>query len=198
MAPDCRPAVTGSLGYIDSDVGVLGRWLGDLATGDEYGGTFVFAKLRLADMWGIQHHATMAADQASEPALDDSLQSRAAAIARHTPAVAVDRPATPPLTGDLLEDARSVTGLTLAQIAQATRVSERAVASWRASTIPVHREEFFQRLRAIGLSLVGGLGPSGVQRWFLAGAPTRLERLAAGEVEAIVAEARAYETSPAT
>jgi hypothetical protein len=198
MPLDLAPAVTGSLRYIDSDAVVIRRWLGELATGDEYGGPFVVAKLSLADMWGIHLEEIVATLPSSEGTTDSSLQSRAAIIARQIPAVAVERPVVPQLTGDLLEDARAVTGLTLGQIAQAIRVSERAVASWRAGTLPVHREEFFQRLRSIGLSLVGGLGSSGVQRWLLAGEPSRLERLAVGELEQIVAEARAYETSPAT
>ena len=113
-------------------------------------------------------------------------------------AVEVERPAPPQLTGDLLEDARRVTGLTLDEIGRATRVSGRAVAGWRAGTVPRHREAFLQALRSIGLSLVGGLGAPGVQRWFLSGSPSRLDRLAAGDIEGVAAEARAYETSPAT
>jgi hypothetical protein len=198
MPRDLTPAVTGPLRYIDSDAVVIGQWLGEQATGDEYGGAFVVAKVSLVGMWGVDVYAVTDAAPASATDVDESLQSRAAALARDVPAVAVDRPVVPTLTGDLLEDARRITGLTFGQIAQAVRVSERAVASWRAGTLPSHREEFFQRLRSIGLSLVGGLGPTGVQRWFLAGAPNRLERLAAGDVEKVVAEARAYETSPAT
>lgn len=198
MPLDFTPAVTGSLRYVDSDAATIEHWLGELATGDEYGGAFVLAKVSLAGMWGIDVHEGAHVIPAGEVTNDGSLQGRATAIARQIPAVPVDRPAVPKLTGDLLEDVRAVTGLTLGQIAQATRVSERAVASWRAGTLPEHREELFQRLRSIGLSLVGGLGADGVRRWFTAGAPTRLERLAAGEVEQIAAEARAYETSPAT
>jgi len=197
MPVDQSPGVTGSLRYRESDAVVIQKRFGDLATGDEYGGMFFIAKANLAEMWGIV--VVSGATNAPTPVIsDDSFQGRAAALAREIPAVEVDRPGVPALTGVLLEDARAVTGLTLGQFAQATRVSERAVATWRAGSVPQHREEFFQRLRSIGLSLVGGLGPSGVQRWFMAGTPSRLERLAAGEVERVVAEARAYESSPAT
>ena len=98
----------------------------------------------------------------------------------------------------IFDDVRRVTGLTLDQIARATRVSGRAVATWNAGGVPSHRESDLQALRSIGLSMVGGLGPSGVQRWLLAGDPPRLDRFAAGDSAGVAAEARAYETSPAT
>jgi hypothetical protein len=198
MPPDQTPGVTGSLLPGDRDDVVITNWLTTMATGDEYGGAFVFAKVRFADLWGIVVRESGEARSATDNVTEASLQSRAAAIARNVPAVETRRPAVPYLTGDLLEDARAVTGLTLDQIGRATRVSGRAVAGWRAGTVPRHREAFLQALRSIGLSLVGGLGPAGVQRWFLAGAPTRLDRLAAGDIESVATEARAYETSPAT
>ncbi len=171
---------------------------GPRATGDEYGGVFVSAKVRLAGLQDVVYIEPGQAAPSPNKANDESLQSRAAAIARNVSAVVIERPTVPQLTGDLLEDARLATGLTLDQIARATAVSARAVATWRADKVPRHREVFFQALRSIGLSLVGGLGQSGVQRWFLAGAPTRLDRLAAGEIDDVAKEARAYETSPAT
>ncbi len=173
---------------------------GPLATGDEYGGIFVNSKVRLAGLRGQSAWEKYAAEaeRSTPPPPEETLQSRAAVIARATPAVPVEQPAVPQLTGDLLDDARLVTGLTFDQIAHAVRVSGRAVAAWRAGTVPSCRMPFLQALRSIGISLVGGLGAPGVRRWFLAGAPSRLDRLAAGDVESVVAEARAYETSPAT
>lgn len=194
MPLDLTPTVTGQGKTED-----LVMWLlRSRATGDEYGEVSALSKESLASLLGISIQAVRDALPPVESAIEESLQSRAAALARNVPAVETDVPTVPQLTGDLLKDVRAVTGLTLDQIAQATRVSPRAVAMWSANRVPAHREPFFQALRSIGLSLVGGLGPPGVQRWFLAGAPTRLDRLAAGEVEAVAAEARAYETSPAT
>jgi transcriptional regulator with XRE-family HTH domain len=142
----------------------------------------------------------MLAEVAPEDSLQRhaALQDRAAEIARRVSAVEVERPAVPPLTGDLLKDTRAVTGLTLDQVGRAIGVSGRAVASWRTGAVPQRREAFLQMLRSAGLTLVGGLGPAGVQRWFMAGTPTRLDRLAAGDIDEVAAEARAYETSPAT
>lgn len=198
MPLDLTPGVTGSLRPGDTDNVAVTHWLGAPATGDEYGGWFVLSKVRLAGFWGIAVRGTRTAAPTPDDGAEESLQDRAAAIARRVPAVETQRPVVPALTGDVLEDARAVTGLTLDQIGRATRVSGRAVAGWRAGTVPRHREAFLQGLRSIGLSLVGGLGPSGVQRWLLAGAPSRLDRLAAGDLEGVAAEARAYMTSPAT
>ena len=197
MSPSRTPALTGSL-YAGETDRVIIHWLNDTATGDEYGGPFVSNKMRLADLWGVVvRHAEVAMPPAVD-VVEESLQSRAAAMARSVPAVETERPAVPQLTGNLLDDVRRVTGLTYEQIARATRVSGRAVAAWSAGTVPHHREPFLQALRSIGLSLVGGLGQSGVQRWLLAGTPSRLDRLAAGDVGGVASEARAYETSPAT
>lgn len=194
MLLDLTPTVTGS----GKSEALVMKLLRARATGDEYSGVFALSKKSLAGLLGIVVLDAGDAILPLEPAIEESLQSRAAAIARNAPAVETDRPALPQLTGDLLKDVRAVTGLTLDQIARVMRVSGRAVAAWGAGDVPSHREPLLQALRSIGLSLVGGLGPSGVQRWFLAGAPTRLDRLAAGDVERVVAEARAYETSPAT
>jgi hypothetical protein len=198
MPVDQTPAITGPLRPHGSDDLAVRDWLGPRGTGDEYGGAFVLAKVRLASLWGIVVRHSPGVARPAESTAEETLQSRAAAIARHVPAVEIERPVIPQLSGDLLEDARAVTGLTLDQIGRATGVSGRAVAGWRAGTVPRHREAFLQQLRSIGLSLIGGLGPHGVRRWFLAGSPTRLDRLAAGDVEGVAAEARAYETSPAT
>lgn len=198
MTLDLTPSVTGPLIPGDGDHVVLVRWLGETATGDEYGGNYLIAKVSLAGFWGVQVHGSSTPTTPNAAEFGDSLQGIAASLAIHVPAVPVERPQVPELTGDLLEDARRVTGLTLDQIGRASRVSGRAVAGWRAGTVPRHRENFLQALRSIGLSLVGGLGPSGVQRWFLTGVPSRLDRVAAGDVEGVAAEARRFETSPAT
>ncbi len=145
MPLDLTPAVTGCLRYVESEALVIDDWLGELATGDEYGGAFVLAKVSLAGMWGIEVHEVTVVTQTMKKEADRadrSLQGLAATLARESPAVEVGRPVVPTLTGDLLEDVRAVSGLTLGQIAQATGVSERAVATWRAGSIPRHREEF--------------------------------------------------------
>ena len=193
MPLEFAPAVTGSLHSVHLDTRV-GRWIGDLSRLAMSTAGFSLLESSVSPMWAHIAQNTRLITLRATSSGTGRYGGRAAALARHVAAVPVERPVVPLLTGNLLDDSRAVTGLTLGQIAQAVRVSERAVASWRAGSVPKHREPFFQQLRSIGLSLVGGLGPSGVQRWFLVGTPNRLERLAAGEVEQVVAEARASET----
>lgn len=126
------------------------------------------------------------------------LAAEAAAYALAAPQVESTAPPSPRLTGNLAEDVHNVCGLTWEQIAQVFKVSERAAAGWRAQGVPSHRQEVMEALRAIGVILVGGLGPAGVARWLTAGDPSRLRRLRAGEVEAVAAEAHSYLDGPAT
>jgi hypothetical protein len=55
-----------------------------------------------------------------------------------------------------------------------------------------------EALRAIGVTLISGLGADGVSHWLSAGEPSRLERLRAGDVEAVAREARSYLDAPAS
>lgn len=120
------------------------------------------------------------------------LAAQAATLARDLPQVASSALPPPRLTGNLAEDVHAVCGLTWEQIANVFRVSERAAAGWRVQGVPRHREAVMEALRAIGVTLVAGLGAEGVSRWLGAGQPSRLERLRAGEMEGVAEEARSY------
>lgn len=128
----------------------------------------------------------------------DDLVAQAAALARETPQVASQALPAPRLSGNLAEDVHVVSGLTWDQLANVFGVTERAAAGWRAQGVPSHRVALMEALRAIGVTLVGGLGADGVAAWLMAGEPPRLERLRSGEVEAVAAEARSYLDVPAT
>jgi hypothetical protein len=132
------------------------------------------------------------------PEPDPSLAGEAAAFAAETPHVATPHASPPRLSGDLAEDVHTVGGLTWAQIAHVFKISERAAAGWRVQGVPPHRRETMEALRAIAVTLVGGLGPSGVARWLSAGRPSRLDRIRKGEVAAVGQEAKAYQDTPAT
>lgn len=132
------------------------------------------------------------------PSGGGGLAEEAAALAVDTPHVVTPQPPPPRLTDNLAEDVHVVAGLTWAQIAQVFNISERAAAGWRSQGVPPHRRETMEALRAIAVTLVGGLGSEGVSRWLSAGHPSRLDRIGTGEVAAVAEEAKSYEDTPAT
>jgi len=164
-------------------------WLGDRPTGWELGYRVV----------GISFEAAAPPAPAIEEALQSgNLASRAAALAIEAPHVATTVAPVPRLSGNLADDVHAVAGLTWAQIADIFKISERAAAGWRTQGVPGLRRETMEALRAIGVILVGGLGPAGVAEWLGAGSPSRLQRLRAGEVAAVAGEAQSYRDAPAT
>jgi hypothetical protein len=126
------------------------------------------------------------------------LAAEAAALAVEVPRVESTPTPASRLSGNLAEDVHDICGLTWEQIAQVFNVSERAAAGWRMQGVPSYRQETMEALRAIGVTLVGGLGPEGVARWLTAGSPSRLRRMRGGDVEAVAEEARSYLDGPAT
>lgn len=126
------------------------------------------------------------------------LAEEAAALANEIPHVVTPQPSLPRATNNLAEDVHVFAGLTWAQIAQVFNISERGAAGWRAQGVPPHRRETMEALRAIAVTLIGGLGSEGVARWLAGGRPTRLDRIGAGEVAEVAAEARSYQDTPAT
>jgi hypothetical protein len=164
-------------------------WLDDRPTGWELGYHVV----------GISFEAPAPAAPAGKEATQSGdLTSRAAALAVAAPHVAVAVAPAPRLSGNLAEDVHAVAGLTWAQIADVFKISERAAAGWRTQGVPGLRRETMEALRAIGVILIGGLGPAGVAEWLGAGSPSRLQRLRAGEVAEVASEAQSYRDAPAT
>lgn len=196
--PTDAAEITGGLDASLDEDRVLQIWLRHSSTGEEYGGhALSLHRESLAQLWGMRRGLpTPDLPGASEPA--DRMQRLALALADQQPYV-VDEPLEPvQLTDDLVEDVQRTTGLTYVQIAQIFGISERAVASWKHSGVPRHRQEAMRALRAIGLTLVGALGPEGVGAWFRAGQPSRITQLASGDLRSVVAQARSLEYSPAT
>ncbi len=126
------------------------------------------------------------------------LAEEAASLAVETPSVVTLQPPPPRLSNNLAEDVHVIGGLTWSQIATVFNISERAAAGWRAQGVPPHRQETMEALRAIAVTMVGGLGTEGVSRWLSAGRPSRLDRIGAGEVAAVAEEAKSYKDTPAT
>lgn len=197
--PIDAPEITGSLWEV-SDLGEHFReWFDASSTGEEYEITFA-TRARWATLWGIFAEARPDEGVAEGPASEaDEMRRLALAIAAESPYVSADRPEVPELTDNLVSDVRATTGLTYAAIAGLFGISERAVAAWRErNEVPRHRRALLQALRSLGLLLVGGLGVDGVAEWLEAGSPPRLARLADGDLENVLDEARGYEYSPAT
>jgi hypothetical protein len=196
MAVDA-PEITGGLMANPDESDTLRTWLESQSTGEEYGRMLVVHRQSLASLWGVMTKLPPAAPTSSQQPISD-LQALALSLAEAHPFVA--RPKVEPieLTNDLVEDVQNTTGLTYGQISKIFGISERAVAGWKQVGVPRHREPLMRALRAIGLILAGGLGPEGVSLWLRAGSPSRVERLAAGELQSVVDEARDYEFSPAT
>jgi hypothetical protein len=196
MAVDA-PEITGALIANSEERETLRAWLGSLSTGEEYGRELIVHRHSLASLWGVMAPLPAPAVPASDEPVDE-LQAVALSLAAAHPFVVRPQVAPIELIDELIEDVQNTTGLTYGQISQIFGISERAVAGWKQAGVPRHREQLLRALRAIGLILVGGLDPEGVSIWLRAGSPSRIERLAAGDLTSVVDEARDYKFSPAT
>lgn len=195
--PVDMPEITGGLGRYADEADIVRVWLAADSTGEEYGNLFTVYLESLAALWGVRRSPSEVVSPALHEPRDD-LQLLALSMATEHPFV-VDEVVEPiRLTDRLVEDVQQTTGLTYSEIARVFGVSERAVAGWKQSGVPRHREQLMRALRSIGLVLVGALGADGVSEWLAARDPSRLKRLSDGDVQSVVEEARAYEFSPAT
>jgi hypothetical protein len=129
-----------------------------------------------------------------------SVQERAAAMAVLHPHVGSVRPEAPALTGNVISDIRNICGFSTQLLASATRQNEQTIRAWRddPETIPPDVLTFLNALRAIGATLVGGLGPRGVEKWLRQGPDAPMDILLEGRLDEVVARAKEYEGSIAT
>lgn len=81
----------------------------------------------------------------------------------------------PELTGDRVADVRALYGLTYAQLASLVGVTERQVHRLNAGRLTPERRGLLDALVAVGLILIGGLGPEGAWRWLETGSPPGIE-----------------------
>lgn len=134
------------------------------------------------------------------PTGDDGAGMRRAArrVAAQTPAVAVERPQMPALTGDPVADVRALYGLTYAQLASLLGVTERQVHRLDAERMTGARRERLDALVAVGLIVIGGLGPDGAYSWLEAGEPSGNELLRQGRYAELRARAESLRDSVAT
>jgi hypothetical protein len=177
------------------DIGVLqvGATVGMLSTREELELPPLGGVLRMLDpstetnvVWTQDEEAT------------NDLEAYAAQVARNLPSVESARPSVPELTGNLITDVRRLCDLTANDLATIFGRTERAIQGWRRNGPPEEFERPLRALEAVGLTLVGGLGPSGVRRWLTSGDPSPLARIAAGDIESVSEDLRQYEDFVAT
>jgi hypothetical protein len=137
----------------------------------------------------------MKAPAAVEDDLMSRIAERAAAVRA---AVAVDVPDVPQLGEDLVDNVRRLFDLTNADVASLFGISERHVHRWKTSGVPADRRNDLAALQAIGLTVVGGIGPAGARAWLRANDPSGEELVRAGRFVELAARAEAEEDSPFT
>jgi hypothetical protein len=173
------------------------------ATGADYADDALTAHLRVRakvrgrvrQIWRWEPVAEPAgAPPAQEPTAGQQLAREL--IAAGIPAyyeVPVHEP--PALTGNLIVDVCRLTGTRRVELAEAFGVKERTVYNWQRSGASPGPdvERGLRALRAIAITLFGGLGAKGVGRWLAVGEPSRLLRLARDDApEEVLAAARSY------
>jgi hypothetical protein len=133
-------------------------------------------------------------------ATDDrqAMRAVAARISAEAPAVEVERAEVPHLAGNPVDDARQLFGLTVVQLASLLGVTERQVYRFDPARMPAAHRERLNALVALGLLLVGGLGPDGAKRWLDAGEPTGAQLLREGKYGALRSRSEELKDSVAT
>jgi hypothetical protein len=126
------------------------------------------------------------------------MADRAREIAGQTPAVAVAAPEVPALTDDPVHNVRALFALTVAQVGRVLGVTERQVYRIDPQRLDDERRRRLDAMVALGLLLVGGLGPEGARRWLEAGHPTGWELIDADNFSPLRARAEQLTDSIAT
>jgi hypothetical protein len=155
--------------------------------------------------WPVLHDAVLTShrsDWDNSPGTPQNprgdMGDQARAVARQSPAVAVDIPDVPPLTENALENVRALFALTVAQVARVLGVTERQVYRTDPERLDDERRRRLDAMVALGLLLVGGLGPEGARRWLDAGDPSGWELVDAGDFSSLRARAEQLTDSIAT
>jgi hypothetical protein len=137
-------------------------------------------------------------DGPTDPAPGSELARLARAMADVPAAVQVERPPVPELTDDSLENTRRLFALTVGQLAELFGVTERQMHRYLREGLPDSRRALADALTAVGLTVVGGLGAHGAQRWLYSGRPTGAELAQQRRIGELTARAEALRDSPAT
>jgi hypothetical protein len=140
----------------------------------------------------------LAPDAPADPAPASELARVARAMTDVPAAVAVERPLVPELTDQPAENVRRLFALTVAQLADLFGVTERQMHRYLREGLPENRRALADALTAVGLTVIGGLGARGAQRWLYTGEPTAAEMAEQGRIAELSARAEALRDSPVT
>jgi hypothetical protein len=134
------------------------------------------------------------------PPRDDAevMAEMARAVAAATPAVAVERPQVPELGDEPVENLRRLFDLTYADIGRLFGISERHAYRWQREGVPKDSRSAVDALQAIGLTIIGGLGPAGAKAWLNSGSPPGVELVQTGAIAQLARRAEADKESPYT
>jgi DNA-binding transcriptional regulator YiaG len=119
-------------------------------------------------------------------------------IRRHGPAVEVQAPEVPEMTDKPVENIRRLFNLTYGEFARLFGITERHAHRWAGGRAPAERQRAVDALEAVGMTLVGGLGPEGAKVWLRSGEPSPEELLMSGRLDELVAAADKHRDSPFT
>jgi len=180
------PFITGP---VSEHVIRAGTGMGAYKTGTEYSDIFRLYLFERFSKWGVDVVAT--------PAEGELVTDRAIQTARDRPFVAGTLPDIPTLTDNLVSDVRALTRLTSSDLGELAGVTERTILEWRRKgKVPPEHRALLQALRAIGLTLIGGLGRTGVNEWLtLGGDEAPLMLLQRGAVADVQKRVREFEDS---
>ena len=120
------------------------------------------------------------------------------AVESHGATVEVPRPLVPELTDEPVENVRRLFDLTYAEFGRLFGITERHAYRWHEGNVPAARRRAVDALQAVGMTIVGGLGPQGAKLWLRSGRPTGAELLAAGRLDELIDRADEATDSPAT
>jgi hypothetical protein len=133
-----------------------------------------------------------------EAADGGELERLARAMTEVPAAVVVERPVVPELSDQPLENVRRLFDLTAGQLADLFGVTERQMRRYLRNGLPEARRPLADALVAVGLTVIGGLGARGAQRWLFSGQPTSAQLAVDGRVDELADRAEALRDSPAT
>lgn len=129
---------------------------------------------------------------------DDPVARIAEQVLAGNPSRAVARPTVPTIGDNRVVNLLGLFDLTVGEFARLFGISERHAHRWRARGVPASRRPELEALQAIGMTVIGGLGPAGAKSWLNSGEPSGAELVRQRRFGDLAARAEAVKDSPFT